>query len=136
MLGDRIFDLRKVDRALRRVMLLGAARCTMKIVAPDFDLEKTLNCGQVFHWEKSGPGFVGAIGEKAVYVEQQGDRVLFKGAPAKLVANYFSLDHPLAEICHSFPRDPGMTAARDFCRGLRILRQPRGNAWRRSFARR
>jgi len=97
----------------------------MKIVAPDFDLEKTLNCGQVFHWEKTGAGFVGAIGATAVYVEQQGDKVLFKGATAKLVANYFSLDHPLAEICHSFPRDSSMTAARDFCRGLRIMRQPR-----------
>jgi len=97
----------------------------MKIVAPDFDLEKTLNCGQVFHWEKCGAGFAGAIGAKAVYVEQQGDRLFFEGATAKLVANYFSLDHPLAEICGSFPRDPAMTAARDFCRGLRIIRQPR-----------
>jgi N-glycosylase/DNA lyase len=96
----------------------------MKIAAPDFDLEKTLHCGQVFHWEKSSAGFVGAIGAKAVYVEQHGDQILFKGATAKQVANYFSLDHPLAEICHSFPRDPAMTAARDFCRGLRIIRQP------------
>jgi len=102
-----------------------SARSTMKIVAPDFDLEKTLNCGQVFHWEKSGAGFVGAIGEKAVYIEQQGDRVSFKGATAKLIGNYFSLDHPLAEICHSFPHDSGMAAARNFCRGLRIIRQPR-----------
>ncbi len=96
-----------------------------QILAPDFDLEKTLNCGQVFHWEKSDAGFVGTIGEKGVYVEQRGDRLLCKGATAKLVANYFSLDHPLAEICHSFPRDLGMMAARDFCRGLRIIRQPR-----------
>jgi len=96
-----------------------------QILAPDFDLEKTLNCGQVFHWEKSGAGFVGTIGEKCVYVEQRGDRLLCKGATAKLVANYFSLDHPLTEICHSFPRDLGMMAARDFCRGLRIIRQPR-----------
>jgi len=97
----------------------------MKIAAPDFDLEKTLNCGQVFHWEKSGAGFVGAIDAKAVYVEQQGDRLFFTGATAKVITSYFSLDHPLAEICHSFPRDPAMTAARDFCRGLRIIRQPR-----------
>jgi N-glycosylase/DNA lyase len=97
----------------------------LQFPAHDFDLKKTLNCGQVFHWEKSGPGFVGAIGAKAVYVEQQEDRLAFQGATAKQVANYFSLDHPLAEICHSFPSDQGMTAARDFCRGLRIIRQPR-----------
>jgi N-glycosylase/DNA lyase len=97
----------------------------MKILARDFDLEKTLNCGQVFHWEKSGAGFVGAIGDKAVYVEQRGDQLHFAGVTAKAIANYFSLDHPLANICRSFPHDPAMTAARDFCDGLRIIRQPR-----------
>src|SRR6202007_1012873 len=40
-------------------------------------------------------------------------------------AHYFALDHPLAEICASFPEDPVMNTARDFCRGLRIIRQPK-----------
>ena len=96
-----------------------------RMAANDFDLEKTLNCGQVFHWEKSRDGFVGAIGAEAAYVERQGDELRFAGVPAKVIAKYFSLDHPLAEICDSFPSDPAMTAARDFCRGLRIIRQPR-----------
>jgi N-glycosylase/DNA lyase len=96
-----------------------------RVAAPDFDLEKTLNCGQVFHWEKARDGFVGAIGDKAVYVEQRGDELHFAGAKEQVIANYFSLDHPLAEICGSFPRDSAMTAARDFCNGLRIIRQPR-----------
>jgi N-glycosylase/DNA lyase len=95
------------------------------ITVQDFDLEKTLNCGQVFHWEKSGAGYVGAIGEKAAFVAQHGDEIQFAGLSAKAIARYFSLDHPLAEICRSFPRDPSMTAARDFCQGLRIIRQPR-----------
>ena len=42
-----------------------------------------------------------------------------------IVAHYFALDHPLAEICDSFPKDPVMNAARDFCHGLRIIRQPK-----------
>jgi N-glycosylase/DNA lyase len=96
-----------------------------RIVAPEFDLEKTLNCGQVFHWEKCGDGFAGAIGDEAAYVEQRGDQLRFAGVTAKTLARYFSLDHPLAATCASFPRDPAMTAARDFCRGLRIIRQPR-----------
>jgi N-glycosylase/DNA lyase len=128
----------KVDRALRRAMLIRrgfaatssierrSARSTMKTIdAPDFDLDKTLNCGQVFHWETSGPGYVGAIGAKAVYVEQRDERLFFAGIHAKPLAKYFSLDHPLAEIRRAFPSDPAMTAARDFCLGLRIIRQPR-----------
>jgi N-glycosylase/DNA lyase len=42
-----------------------------------------------------------------------------------LIRHYFALDHPLSEICASFPRDPVMNAAREFCRGLRIIRQPK-----------
>ena len=99
-----------------------------RIEAPDFDLAMTLNSGQVFHWEKIGNGFCGMIGDRAVYVEQRGDilKVRFgeTRALSKIVARYFALDHPLKEICASFPRDPVMDAARDFCRGLRIIRQP------------
>ena len=88
----------------------------------------TLNSGQVFHWEEIGDGFCGMIGDCAVYVEQLGDilKIRFGETHAlpKVVARYFALDHPLEEICASFPRDPVMNAARDFCRGLRIIRQP------------
>jgi len=105
-----------------------------KIRAPDFDLEKTLDSGQVFHWQKVGDGFVGAIGDLPVYVEQRGNvltvrdgeaaRSLRRSLPG-IVARYFALDHLLAEICDSFPKDPVMNAARNFCHGLRIIRQPK-----------
>ena len=108
----------------------------IKIPAPDFDLAMTLDSGQVFHWEKVGKGFAGTIDDRAVYVEQ--DNPLLKvcfdrtAKPAnetralpRIIAHYFALDHPLAEIYESFPDDPVMNAARDFCRGLRIIRQPK-----------
>src|SRR5205807_2001044 len=103
-----------------------------KIRAPDFNLEKTLDSGQVFHWQKVGDGFVGAIGDLPVYVEQRANVLTVRDGEAArsprrslpgIVAHYFALDHPLAEICDSFPKDPVMNAARDFCRGLRIIRQ-------------
>jgi N-glycosylase/DNA lyase len=120
----------------------------IEIPAPYFDLTMTLDSGQVFHWLKAGKGFVGTIGDCAVYVEQHGPtlRALMESeAPAtpgarrpiglgshelapqvmESVSHYFALDHPLAEICASFPNDPVMNAARDFCRGLRIIRQPK-----------
>jgi len=107
----------------------------IEISAPDFDLEKTLNSGQVFHWQKAGNGFAGTIDDRAIYAEQCDSvlKVRFGKTPARsprrplpeLVAHYFALDHPLARICASFPADPIMNAARDFCRGLRIIRQPK-----------
>jgi len=107
-----------------------------KIRAPDFDLEKTLESGQVFHWHNVDDGFVGAIGNHAVYVEQaKGILKVRFGEPPKptrdprmlprIIERYFALDHPLGEICASFPDDPVMTAARNFCQGLRIVRQPK-----------
>ena len=100
-----------------------------KIRAPDFDLEKTLDSGQVFHWQKVGDGCVGAIEDRAIYLEQRGEflKVRFGGRRAipGIIRRYFALDHPLGEICDSFPEDPVMNAARNFCHGLRIIRQPK-----------
>jgi N-glycosylase/DNA lyase len=96
-----------------------------ELEAPDFDLARTLDSGQVFHWEKCGDGYAGTIGAEGVYVAQRGNRLCFAGTTAEVIGNYFALDHPLGEICRSFPEDPAMRAARDFCRGLRIMRQPR-----------
>jgi N-glycosylase/DNA lyase len=110
----------------------------IEISAPDFDLAMTLDSGQVFHWQKMGDGFVGTIGDLPVHVEQRGELLRAKvastsrqypGNDAKdahaTIKHYFALDHSLAEICASFPDDPVMNAARDFCRGLRIIRQPK-----------
>jgi N-glycosylase/DNA lyase len=97
----------------------------VEISAPDFDLGITLGSGQVFHWEQADDGFVGTIGDRPVYVEQCGATLRVNRGGAGLVRNYFALDHPLAEICASFPDDPVMNAARIFCRGLRVIRQPK-----------
>ena len=123
------------ERGESSVLILGGMKM-VRIPAPDFDLAATLNCGQVFHWEMHNDGFVGTIGEVPVYVEQQNDSLKVALASSRSVEGrrqdadvtiqtYFALDHPLGEICASFPRDETMIAANDFCRGLRIIRQPK-----------
>ena len=110
----------------------------MEIPAPDFDLALTLDSGQVFHWESLGEGFVGTIGERAFFMEQRGevlkvrDSRRLRESPVcearplpSIVARYFSLDHPLKKICASLPNDSVMQEAAAFCRGLRIIRQPK-----------
>ena len=96
----------------------------VRIDAPDFDLGVTLDSGQVFHWAPEGAGHLGSIGDRAVYAEQRGDTLLVAGVTRQQAVHYFALDHPLADICRAFPDDPAMAAARDYCRGLRIMRQP------------
>ncbi|MFV0337332.1 MAG: DNA-3-methyladenine glycosylase family protein [Chthoniobacterales bacterium] len=112
--------------------------CELK--APDFNLDQTLRSGQVFHWEKNGEEWEGLIGgfaekskvsfrqnfisERAVKIRQVADRLYVKGANAKEISRYFSLDHSLPTIYQSFPADTFSQAAVVNCRGLRILRQP------------
>lgn len=96
-----------------------------QITVDDFNLTSTLDSGQVFHWDRCGNGYVGTIGPESVYIEQRQNRLFFADVPARVIRNYFALDHSLREICGSFPNDSAMHAARDFCRGLRIIRQPR-----------
>ncbi len=95
-----------------------------RIEAADFNLSQTLDSGQVFHWETFGPGFAGFIGDRPAYVEQSGDELRVTGAAEADVRRYFALDHPLTQICAAFPEDATMSAARDYCHGLRIIRQP------------
>ena len=105
---------------------MSGARPWAALAAPDFDLDSTLGCGQVFHWEKAGAGYAGTIGDVPVAVEQYGAEVLVTPGCEEVAGRYFALDHPLAEIYATFPGDPAMSAAVGFCRGLRIVRQP---AW-------
>jgi N-glycosylase/DNA lyase len=96
-----------------------------RIPAPNFNLALTLDSGQVFHWKRFGDGFGGTIGDRPMYVEQKADILGVSKGCSEIARNYFALDHPLEEICRSFPRDIVMNEARDYCRGLRIIRQPK-----------
>ena len=89
------------------------------------DLAATLTCGQVFHWRREGAGWLGAVGDEPLYVEQSGERLLVPAGAEELARRYLALDHPLSEIYATFPPDPAMQSALAFCRGLRIVRQPR-----------
>ena len=94
---------------------------------PEIDLRATLDCGQVFHWRERGDGaWEGLIGDEYAVVRQAGGGLEVLRGDARRVASYFALDHDLEGIYAGFPRDETMLAALDFCRGLRIIRQP---AW-------
>ena len=91
------------------------------------NLRATLECGQVFHWrELPGGAWEGLIGGHHAVVKESRRRLEVVQGDPQMVASYFAIDHDLAAIYEGFPRDETMLAALDFCRGLRIIRQP---AW-------
>lgn len=93
----------------------------------EINLRATLECGQVFHWRESGQDvWEGLIGGEYAVVARKGVGLEVRRGDAQRVAHYLAIDHDLDGIYAGFPRDETMLAALDFCRGLRIIRQP---AW-------
>ncbi len=92
---------------------------------PEINLRATLECGQVFHWKERPDGaWEGLVGDEFVIVRETDGRLAVLEGDEGLVERYFALDHDLKAIYAGFPDDPTMLAALDFCRGLRIIRQP------------
>ena len=97
-----------------------------------FDLDKTLDCGQVFRWNKNGNTWTGVIGEKVVVISQNGLDLFYEGIEEKDLITYFNLDLDLARIIRSIRDsisqftggvpDPFFDAAEKAGEGLRIIR--------------
>jgi N-glycosylase/DNA lyase len=96
----------------------------VKIPGAGIDLAKTLECGQVFHWTRYGSGFAGMLGETPSYLQPLASDLLVTAGQENLVHHYLALDHPIARIETTFPKDAVMKAAISFSHGIRIIRQP------------
>lgn len=91
------------------------------------NLRATLECGQVFHWRERADGaWEGLVGGTFAVVKESRGKLQVLDGDCGQVSRYFATDHDLPTIYASFPQDETMRAALDFCRGLRIMRQP---AW-------
>jgi N-glycosylase/DNA lyase len=91
-----------------------------------FSLDRTLNCGQVFRWERSDDGWwIGVVGDRVIRIRQEDKRLTFKGAPSSFIKNYFSLDLDLQPVLKSIDRDPFIHTAINRCAGLRLIQQPK-----------
>ena len=89
------------------------------------NLHDSLFCGQVFHWQEQGQGYIGALGEDAVYLEIHGTTLRYEGTDAATIKRYVGLDLSLTDILETFPKDDAVLAdAVAFTPGLRLCRQP------------
>lgn len=96
----------------------------MDYVVSDFDLGRTLECGQAFRWRRRADGgYEGVVGRAVVRAAQTGNRLTLEGAPAGALASYFQLHEDVTAIVRTFPDDEHMRRAVAFGRGMRLLRQ-------------
>jgi N-glycosylase/DNA lyase len=88
-----------------------------------FSLKNTLQCGQLFRWEKRGGWWYGIVERKAFKVRQKGGVLEFEGVDCEFVRSYFRLDDNLPQIISAINRDHLTKQAIQAFFGLRIARQ-------------
>ncbi len=102
---------------------------TVTLADEPFDLEYTLESGQVFRWENTGEWWVGHVGGGILRLKQQGNSLECVSSSETLdtafARNYFRLEENLKEILPSIRKDEVITNAIQRFYGLRLLRQER-----------
>lgn len=94
-----------------------------RIHAPDFNLELTLSCGQVFRWEKK-ERWTGVVKGTVIRAEQEGSELVIESTPdRKFIQDYFRLDDDLEKIYSEIGKDELMNSLIHKFRGLRLIRQ-------------
>ena len=92
-----------------------------------FSLDHTLECGQLFRWQKSGDWWYGVVEERVVKIRQTNDGLTFQTFPERInedfIENYFRLDDDLQCILDQINKDEFIRRAIERFRGLRISRQ-------------
>jgi N-glycosylase/DNA lyase len=88
-----------------------------------FNLEYTLQSGQVFRWEKIGGWWYGIVRGEILKIRQSGNYLYFEGADEAFLRNYFRLNDDLPSILSTINRDKLIEKAIQKFYGLRIIRQ-------------
>lgn len=89
-----------------------------------FDLNYTLDCGQVFRWEREGDWWTGVVGGKVIRLSQDhGQLIVDSKLSPEFLTRYFRLDDNLPSIYESINRDLLIDRAIRKYRGLRLIRQ-------------
>ena len=92
-----------------------------------FNLEHTLDCGQLFRWKKLGDWWYGVVADRVIKIKQSGERLIFQVFPEtpnqEFIENYLRLDDDLPSILSQISKDEHMRKAINLFYGLRISRQ-------------
>ena len=105
-----------------------AADCLSIPLSTLFDLEATLDCGQVFRWGKQPNGrFWVAAGKVVCEISQSQNALHFYGISQEIFESfwkpYFDLDRDYESICRILSQDPILAKAIDYAPGIHILHQ-------------
>lgn len=92
-----------------------------------FNLEHTLDCGQLFRWKKIADWWYGVVSDRIIKIRQIDEELIFQFFPETanqgFIENYLRLDDDLPHIFSQINKDEHIKRAINFFCGLRISRQ-------------
>ena len=94
-----------------------------KMKVKDFNLEYTLECGQIFRINKENNWYYINARDKFFKICQVKNEIEFHGVDEEFIIHFFSLDENLSKILKEINKDEYIKKSIDKYRGLRILRQ-------------
>lgn len=98
-------------------------KITLNQVTTPFNLDHTLQCGQVFRWKKIDGWWYGVVSNQVFKIKQKSDALEFNGVNAGFVTKYFRLNDPLPHILAEISKDSYIKSAIQNFHGLRLVRQ-------------
>lgn len=99
---------------------------TNRITVPsdELDVRATLECGQIFRYEKIDGVYTVKSGEHKCTVTEQDGNVVIDTESVGYFVNFFGLDRDINRIKRELMRFPELVAPINSCGALRILHQP------------
>src|SRR5690242_17906575 len=95
--------------------------------ACDYNLDATLDSGQVFRWQKQGGSWYGVLGNHFLQLSRTDSGIhAIADTPVSdwtFLREFLQADLDLVAVLKTFPDDAPMQAAVASCSGLRLLRQ-------------
>ncbi len=103
------------------------ARPKMKTIkVSDFNLEHTIDSGQIFRYEKTNDDYYVVIGDVVIKIRQAGNKLQYsssKKISEKKLKHFFGLEDDLPKILLAINKDKLMNKAIAKYRGLRLIHQ-------------
>ena len=94
-----------------------------KMKVKDFNLEYTLECGQIFRINRVDNWYYVNAQDKFFKINQVGNKITFHGVDKEFIIHFFSLNENLSKILKEIDKDKYIKKSIDKYRGLRIIKQ-------------
>jgi N-glycosylase/DNA lyase len=103
--------------------MTAAMKIALNPVTTPFNLDYTLQCGQVFRWQKHNDWWYGTVRDRMIRIRQTNNVLEFEGYDAEFIEKYFRLSDPLPLITVRIGKDDYIKSAIQIFPGLRLIRQ-------------